>query len=265
MSDDRRGYGERPIADVPLPDWWHPLARRAATVDVREITSWVPPPGTGRPSAVLILLAGDADDVEDVEAGDPEAPDSDGGAPGPDVLLLQRADTLRSHAGQPAFPGGAADPDDRDPAATALREAAEEVGLRPDTVTVVTTLPELWVPVSDFRVTPVLGWWHRPHPVSVVDPAEVASVARVPVAELADPENRLRVRHPSGYTGPAFAVRKMLVWGFTAGILSSMLDLAGWSRPWDRQKVADLPPESLALAGGDRSDDAPARRTRPTR
>jgi 8-oxo-dGTP pyrophosphatase MutT (NUDIX family) len=243
--------GARPVTDVALPPWWEPLAGEAATVDVRRITRWIPSEGTGRPSAVLILLAGPNGDG----AGEPA---------GPDILLLQRADTLRAHAGQPAFPGGAADPEDADPAATALREAEEEVGLRPETVTVVTTLPDLWVPVSDFRVTPVLAWWHAPHPVSVMDPAEVASVARVPVAELADPANRMRVRHPSGYVGAAFAVREMLVWGFTAGILSSLLDLAGWAKPWDRSKVTDLPPESLAPAAERAAGDAPGTTPRTT-
>ena len=79
-----------------------------------------------------------------------------------------------THAGQPAFPGGAADPDDADAVATALREAHEEVGVEPASVTVVDQLPTLWIPVSDFLVKPVLAWWHAPHPVHPRDPAEVA-------------------------------------------------------------------------------------------
>jgi 8-oxo-dGTP pyrophosphatase MutT (NUDIX family) len=177
----------------------------------------------GRRSAVLILLG--------EEQGQ-----------GPDLLVLQRAATLRSHAGQPAFPGGAADPTDVDAAATALREAAEEVGLAASSATIVATLPRLWIPVSGYVVTPVLAWWHAPHPVAPVDLAEVARVERLPVADLADPVNRLRIRHPSGYIGPAFDVRGLLVWGFTAGIISTLLDLAGWSQPWDPERIEDLPP-----------------------
>jgi 8-oxo-dGTP pyrophosphatase MutT (NUDIX family) len=206
-----------------LPAWWHPLAENAATVRADEISRLPAPREGGRASAVLILLG---------EGTDPD---------GPDVLLLERAHTMRTHAGQPAFPGGATDPGDDGPVGTALREASEEVGLDPATVSVVATLPALWLPPSNFVVTPVLGWWREPHPVYARDPAEVALVVRVPVAELADPENRMRVRHPSGYTGPAFSAGGLLVWGFTAGLLSAILDLGGWAQPWQPGRLADLP------------------------
>jgi 8-oxo-dGTP pyrophosphatase MutT (NUDIX family) len=205
-----------------LPSWWEPLVSRAVAARRSDFTRWPTPPVGGRRSAVLILLG--------------EQPGT-----GPDVLLLQRAATLRSHAGQPAFPGGASDPDDVDAAATALREAHEEVGLDPASTTVIATLPRLWIPVSGFVVTPVLGWWHAPHEVGPTDPAEVARVERIPVSELTDPANRVRVRLSSGYLGPAFAVRDMIVWGFTAGVLSALLDLAGWTRPWDESRMVDHP------------------------
>jgi hypothetical protein len=131
--------------------------------------------------------------------------------------------------------------------ATALREANEEVGLDPASATVLTTLPRLFLPVSSFVVTPVLAWWHAPHPVYPRQPAEVAHVARLPVAELVDPANRIRVRHPSGYIGAAFSVRGLLVWGFTAGVISTLLDMAGWSRPWDTRRVMDLPSDTAAV------------------
>jgi 8-oxo-dGTP pyrophosphatase MutT (NUDIX family) len=205
-----------------VPDWVQRLGKRVDSAHTADFTRFPVPSHGGRDAAVLILLA---DSQED----------------GPDVLVLERAANMRSHAGQPAFPGGAADPGDGGPEQTALREATEEVGLHPDTVTVVTSLPRIWIPVSDFVVTPVLAWWHSPHPLTTLQAQEVARVARLKLADLADPANRLRVRHPSGWTGPAFAVGDMLVWGFTAGILTVLLDMAGWGRPWDQSRIENLP------------------------
>ena len=225
------------------PVWIEPLLDRLGTARIEDFTRLATPEQGGRESAVLVLLG--------EEAGT-----------GPDVLILQRAATLRNHAGQPAFPGGAADPEDADAAATALREANEEVGLDPVSVTVLAELPKLWIPVSDFVVTPVLGWWHAPHPVHPREPAEVAHVARLPIAELVDPDNRVRVRHSSGWIGPAFSVRGMLVWGFTAGVLAALLKMGGWSRPWSRNRVLDLPPTGASpapSAGTDEVDESAVR------
>ncbi|HTW01479.1 MAG TPA: CoA pyrophosphatase [Streptosporangiaceae bacterium] len=194
-----------------------------------------PPPGGGRPSAVLILFG--------------EGPE------GPDLLLVQRSPFLRRHAGQPAFPGGAIDESDGGPVPAALREAEEETGLDPSGVQVLAVLPELFIARSGFSVTPVLGWWRRPVAVSPGDPGEISSVARVAVAELADPANRLMARYPSGIAGPAFRVGGMLVWGFTAMIVDRLLAIGGWERPWDAESAEDLPPEVLraAAGGADRS------------
>ncbi|NJP34098.1 NUDIX hydrolase [Micromonospora thermarum] len=218
------------------PPWLDPLLARLGSARTEDFTRLATPESGGRESAVLVLLG-------------------EAAGAGPDVLILQRAATLRNHAGQPAFPGGAADPEDADASATALREANEEVGLDPASVTVLAELPKLWIPVSDFVVTPVLAWWHAPHPVHPREPAEVAHVARLPVAELVDPENRMRVRHPSGWIGPAFSVRGMLVWGFTAGVLSTLLDMGGWARPWHRGRVVELPPTGASPAPSAGSDE----------
>jgi 8-oxo-dGTP pyrophosphatase MutT (NUDIX family) len=163
------------------------------------------------------------------------------GPEGPDLLLIERAATLRSHAGQPAFPGGALDPEDSGPTAAALREATEEVGLDPDSVVVIAELPNLFIPVTGFVVTPVLAWWREPHEVRPVDAREVAAVLRVPIAELADPRNRQQVRHPSGWVGPAFAGGGLLVWGFTAGLIDKLLRTGGWEQPWTPGRINELP------------------------
>ena len=123
----------------------------------------------------------------------------------------------------------------------ALREATEEVGLDPASVEIITELPALFIPVTGFVVTPVLAWWREPHAVHAVDAAEVAAVVRVPVMELADPANRQRVRHPSGWVGPAFKVRGLLIWGFTAGLLDRLLHLGGWEQPWTPGPINELP------------------------
>ncbi|WP_328463078.1 CoA pyrophosphatase [Actinoplanes sp. NBC_00393] len=211
-----------------LPSWFEPLLTRVGQCRTEDFTTLRQPAGGGgRHSAVLVLL-GESEPAADTPGG-------------PDLLVLQRAATMRNHAGQPAFPGGATDPEDADAAATALREADEEVGLDKSSADVLALLPDLWIPVSSFVVTPVLAWWRSPHPVRPRQPAEVAHVARLPISELADPANRIRVRHPSGWVGPAFQVRGLLVWGFTAGVISVLLDMAGWTQPWEPGRIVELP------------------------
>jgi 8-oxo-dGTP pyrophosphatase MutT (NUDIX family) len=219
------------------PDWLATLVAALPGVRPEQLSRFLPPDEGGRHSAVLVLFG--------------EGPQ------GPDVLLIERAATMRSHAGQPAFPGGALDPEDGPvdgpgPVNAALREAREEVGLEPASVDVLGTLPALWLPPSGFVVHPVIAWWRAPHPVAVVDVAEVAAVARVPLDRLVDPDVRVTVRHPSGWVGPAFDVAAdsgdLLVWGFTAGLLDKLLALGGWERPWDRTRRRELDPGTVALA-----------------
>ncbi|MCU0278782.1 MAG: CoA pyrophosphatase [Candidatus Nanopelagicales bacterium] len=206
---------------MSVPDWLQPLIVASEALDAEELTRFAPPESGGRHSAVLILF------------GEHEAH-------GPDVLLIQRAPDMRSHAGQPAFPGGAQDPEDAGPVAAALREAHEETGLDPSGVEVIHPLPEVWLPPSGFVVTPVLAWWERPTPVSAMDPAEVSAVHRVAIRDLVDPANRVSVRHPSGYVGMGFQVAGMLVWGFTALLLDRILALGGWELPWDTERIVDI-------------------------
>ncbi|MFF5210006.1 NUDIX hydrolase [Streptosporangium sp. NPDC000396] len=211
---------------MKVPGWLETLPERAAATSIPP--SLRPPGSGGRPAAVLLLFGE--------------------GPLGPDVLLIQRSSRGRRHAGQPAFPGGGVDPEDGGPIAAALREAHEETGLDPAGVHVVGTMPELYVWRSDNRVTPVLGWWHTPSAVHPASPDEVEAVERVPIAELVNPDNRLKLRHPSGYSGPAFRVRGLLVWGFTAGVLDGVLADTGFEVPWDRSRIEDLPPDILNLA-----------------
>jgi len=204
----------------PVPAWLVPLRDAAALVSAEDLSRFTPPPGASRRSAVLVLFGEDTH--------------------GPDVLLIERAHDMRSHAGQPAFPGGVVDRTDTDAVAAALREAHEETGLDPSGVDVLTVLPDLFLPPSGFVVTPVLAYWRVPSAVAPGDPAEVASVHRVPIAELVDPANRVRVQHPSGYVGPGFEVAGLLVWGFTGGLLDRLLTLGGFGEPRPTTRVVQL-------------------------
>jgi 8-oxo-dGTP pyrophosphatase MutT (NUDIX family) len=205
--------------DDDLPEYLHRLLDAGADLPLRH--RMPRPTATARRSAVLILFGE--------------------GPRGADVLLIEKSAHLRTHAGQPAFPGGGVDPGDDYPVGTALREAEEEAGIDPDGVRVLATLPELFLGPSDNLVVPVVGWWDDPRDVSVGDPREVARVARVPLADLVDPVNRFRTRHPSGYVGPAFGVAGMVVWGFTGALLDAILEAAGLARPWDTSDVRPLP------------------------
>ena len=223
-----------------LPGWLRPIAEGARAITADELTRFVPPPDTDARRGAVLMLFGE-------------------GPAGPDLLLTERAHGMRSHPGQISFPGGSLDPTDVSPAAAALREAEEETGLDPAGVEVFAELPELWLPPSNFAVTPVLAWWREESPVGVVDPAEVESVHRVPVAELLDATHRVTVTHPSGYRSPGFLIgddKDLILWGFTAGIITRLFDFVGWTRPWDASVIRELPDYMLASGGVDQGTRA---------
>jgi 8-oxo-dGTP pyrophosphatase MutT (NUDIX family) len=193
---------------------------------------------------VLVLFSGPADSPN-------------GGLPDDaDLLVTVRASTLRHHAGQAAFPGGAADPGDDGPIFTAMREATEETGIDTSRLTPLATLEKMFIPPSGFHVVPVLAYSPDPGPVSVIDESETAVVARVPVRAFINPENRLMVyrrENTRRLAGPAFLLNEMLVWGFTGQVISAILDVAGWARPWNTEDVRELD-EVMALVGHDDTD-----------
>lgn len=165
---------------------------------------------SSRAAAVLVLLY----------------PDADGLAR---VVLTERTDRGGHHSGEVSFPGGRAEPHDADAATTALREAAEEVGLDAVAagVRVLGTLPVHWIPVSNFAVTPVIALADR-RPALVAQPAEVAAILEPPMAsflpgaalEQVERDIRgLRIRYA------AYPINGLAVWGMTARVLGG---LAAW-------------------------------------
>ena len=135
---------------------------------------------------------------------------------------------MRSHPGQVSFPGGSLDAGET-PVEAALREAHEEIGLDPAEVEVFGELPELWLPPSNFAVTPILGYWRDRGEVRIESPDEVHEIHHVAIADLLDPDNRITVRHPSGWLGPGFLIgarRDVILWGFTAGIIARLFELS---------------------------------------
>jgi len=164
-------------------------------------------PTAVRQAAVLVLLF----------------PDEDGDAR---VVLTERVTRDGHHSGEVSFPGGRAEPGDADLAATALREAAEEVALDAVSagVRVIGELERFWIPVSNYEVTPVLALAER-SPSLRASPDEVASIVTPRVANfLPDAPFEMVERTVRGWPirYGAYQVEGLSVWGATARVLSQL-------------------------------------------
>lgn len=150
---------------------------------------------------------------------------------GPTILLTQRTEHLSAHAGQISFPGGRMEPEDADAAATALREAQEEIGLDPAKVELLGEVPP-YTTITGFRVHPIVGWIEPPVTFAI-DPIEVAELFEVPLAFVLDKANHRQGSREHGGRRRQFYVlpfERRYIWGATAAMLvnfAERLDEAG--------------------------------------
>ena len=184
-----------------------PAALMPVRVGESAARPWAGSPSDGRPAAVLVLVV----------------PDADGEAR---IVLTERTTGGRHHSGEISFPGGRAEPEDADLVATALREAAEEIGLHPADagLRVVGTLEPFWIPVSNYLVTPVVAV-AAVHPSLTAARDEVARIIEAPAAAfLGGAPIEIVERTIDDWTirYGAYAVEGLLVWGATARILGQL-------------------------------------------
>lgn len=152
----------------------------------------------------------------------------------PHIVLTVRADTLR-HGGQVSLPGGVVEPGETYPQ-TALREAHEEIALAADRVRILGPLTPLDIPVSGFRLHPIVAVTARRPEMRPAD-EEVARILEVPIGDLGDPARRSPLTIPRGthtIQAPAFRFGDAAIWGATAMVLAEFLVLLGWNPSGDR-------------------------------
>lgn len=200
VEPGRRGFGGS-------ADPAEAAAFRHAIRGDHDLNPGLTPPSTAlRPAAVLVPLIDHPEGIS--------------------VLLTQRTAHLTAHAGQIAFPGGRIEATDAGPVAAALRESAEEVGLRADQIGVIGRL-DTYVTGTGFEITPIVGIVRPPLSLSI-DPFEVAEAFEVPLSFILDRRNHRRVERQSGPGRRCFFVLPYdgrNIWGATAGILVNLAEV----------------------------------------
>jgi 8-oxo-dGTP pyrophosphatase MutT (NUDIX family) len=220
-ASDTGEWGGREAAEMlrsvlaePLSGW-REVYESFSPVDLQtgERRGRVPPPGAdSRRAAVLVPVLAEPDGLR--------------------IAYTVRKADLQDHAGQISFPGGSMEPSDGSLLETALREAEEEIDLARGLVEIVGELEEMYIPPSNFRVSPFVGLL-PPGAEMVIAPDEVEEIFTVPLKELLAPETFRRVlwRHEGrDYEVPVFAVeaQRREIWGATAAMTAALLARLGW-------------------------------------
>jgi 8-oxo-dGTP pyrophosphatase MutT (NUDIX family) len=146
----------------------------------------------------------------------------------PYLLFTRRSSSLAKHSGEISFPGGSHDANDSSLAATALRESYEELSLPSEGIEILGQLPVVFSAVSNFLVTPVLGWLGEGLAPLMPNPAEVAEVIEVPLAALADPaifHEEVWRRFGETHTIYFYDYGAYRIWGLTGRFVHTFLEL----------------------------------------
>src|SRR5215210_6723306 len=213
----RNGLADRLREVVSRPlDQWREVYESFSPVDLEtgERRPRVPPPdAASRRAAVLVPVL--------IENGDAR------------VVYTVRKNDLADHAGQISFPGGSIEPGDGSLMETALREAEEEIDLRPGLVEVIGELEEMYIPPSNFRVSPFVGLL-TPDAEMVLAPDEVEEIFTVSLTTLTAHDTFRKVlwrRDGRDYEVPVFAIEDPVsrnIWGATAAMTAALLARLGW-------------------------------------
>ncbi len=145
----------------------------------------------------------------------------------PVIPFIKRSNSGKYHNGQIALPGGKAEQHDLDVFHTALRESYEEIGIPAEQVSVWGTLSSLYIPLSNFNITPVIGSLSE-MPEFIISKEEVEQIILIKVSDLLEEKNKTRFsfhRHGQEIIAPGYQVEENFIWGATAMIISEFEQL----------------------------------------